>query len=42
MLSFVVDPNKNLAAIDRAFRPFYYADVRGFFHDFDQLAECPR
>ncbi|VEG38560.1 ABC transporter, phosphonate, periplasmic substrate-binding protein [Mycolicibacterium flavescens] len=25
-----------------ALKPFYYADVHGFFHDLDQLTECPR
>ncbi|KUI46448.1 hypothetical protein AU198_02255 [Mycobacterium sp. GA-1199] len=25
-----------------ALKPFYYADVHGFFHDLDQLTECSR
>ncbi|GAT11439.1 PhnD/SsuA/transferrin family substrate-binding protein [Mycolicibacterium novocastrense] len=25
-----------------AFKPFYYADVHGFFHDLDQVTECSR
>lgn len=38
LLSWVPDWN----GVYGAFKPFYYADVHGFFHDLDQLAECRR